>query len=269
METKYNILIIYKRVKPILTDNILEIQDLTVQVEGKKILNDINLEIPDGEVHVLFGPNGSGKSSLLMTVLGIPSYKVVSGSILFKGKNVTHMPINERVKLGISVAFQNPPAIRGVKLGGILEHLTTNKKEVGTLMEKVKFPQEFLDRDVNLGFSGGEVKKSEILQVLAQDSNFVMLDEPDSGVDVENLQIVGNLINDMLLKKSALLITHQGHILRYVNADKAHVLINTTIACSGEPVNILTQILNEGYGWCMKCPKTTKPQQRQRTSPLH
>jgi Fe-S cluster assembly ATP-binding protein len=179
------------------------------------------------------------------------------------------MPINERVKLGMSVAFQNPPAIRGVKLSGILDYLVTDKQEIGTLMEKVKFPPEFLDRDVNLGFSGGEVKKSEVLQILAQNSDFVMLDEPDSGVDVENLQVVGNLINNMLSEKSALLITHQGHILRYVNADKAHVLINGAIACSGEPVNILTQILNEGYGWCMKCPKITKLQQKQKISPLH
>lgn len=252
-----------------MAENILELQNVAIEVSGKKILEDINLEIPEGEVHVLFGPNGSGKSSLLMTILGIPSYEVTSGSILFKGKDVTHMPINERVKLGMSVAFQNPPAIRGVKLGGILNYLVKDKQEIGALMEKVKFPPEFLDRDVNLGFSGGEVKKSEVLQILAQNGDFVMLDEPDSGVDVENLQVVGNLINGMLSKKSALLITHQGHILRYVNADKAHVLINGAIACSGEPVNILTQILNEGYGWCMKCPKITKLQQKQKISPLH
>lgn len=245
-----------------MAENILELQNVAIEVSGQKILEDINLEIPEGEVHVLFGPNGSGKSSLLMSILGIPSYKVTSGSILFKGKNVTHMPINERVKLGMSVAFQNPPAIRGVKLGGILDYLMTNKQEIGTLIEKVKLPPEFLDRDVNLGFSGGEVKKSEVLQILAQNGDFVMLDEPDSGVDVENLQVVGNLINSMLSKKSALLITHQGHILRYVNVDKAHVLIKSTIVCSGEPINILTQILNEGYGWCMKCPKTTKLQQK-------
>jgi Fe-S cluster assembly ATP-binding protein len=256
-------------VNSVLATNILELKDVTIEVAGKKILKNIDLEIPEGEVHVLLGPNGSGKSSLLMAVLGIPSYKVLSGSILFREKDITHMPVNERVNLGISVAFQNPPAIRGVKLGGILEHLMPNKREINTLVDKVKFQPEILERDVNLGFSGGEIKKSEVLQVLAQNSDFVMLDEPDSGVDVENLQIVGSLINDMLKEKSALLITHQGHILRYVNADIAHVLINGTMACSGDPVNILTQILNEGYGWCMKCPKITKPQQKQKISPLH
>jgi Fe-S cluster assembly ATP-binding protein len=252
-----------------LAENILELQNVAIEVSSQKILKDINLEIPEGEVHVLFGPNGSGKSSLLMSILGIPSYKVTSGSILFKGKDVTHMPINERVKLGMSVAFQNPPAIRGVKLGGILDYLITDKKEIRMLMEKVKFSPEFLERDVNLGFSGGEVKKSEVVQILAQNGDFIMLDEPDSGVDVENLQVVGNLINSMLSEKSALLITHQGHILRYVNADKAHVLIKNTIVCSGEPINILTQILNEGYGWCMKCPKIMKLQQKQKINPLY
>lgn len=255
--------------KYVLANNILEMRNLTVEVSGKKILRNIYLEIPEGEVHVLFGPNGSGKSSLLMTILGIPNYKVVDGTILFKGKDITYMPINERVKLGISVAFQNPPVIRGVKLGGILEHLAVDKKKIDTLLEKVKFPQEFLERDINLGFSGGEVKKSEILQVLAQDSDFVMLDEPDSGVDVENLQIIGNIINNILSEKSAFLITHQGHILRYVNADKAHVLVNNSIVCSGEPLNILTQILNEGYGWCMKCPKAMKMQQKQEINQRH
>jgi Fe-S cluster assembly ATP-binding protein len=252
-----------------LAENILELQNVAIEVSGKKILENVNLEIPEGEVHVLFGPNGSGKSSLLMTILGIPAYKVTEGSILFKGKDVTNLPINERANLGMCVAFQNPPAIRGVKLGGILDHLAEDKTQIGTLMEKVKFPPEFLDRDVNLGFSGGEVKKSEVLQILAQNGDFVMLDEPDSGVDVENLQVVGTVINDMLKEKSALLITHQGHILRYVNADKAHVLIKGTVVCSGEPVNILTQILNEGYSWCMKCPKTMKLQHEQKTSPLH
>jgi len=252
-----------------LAENILELQNVAIEVSGRRILKNVNLEIPEGEVHVLFGPNGSGKSSLLMTILGIPTYKVTKGSILFKGKDVTYIPINDRVKLGMCVTFQNPPAIRGVKLGGILEHLAQKKQDIGVLMDKVKFLPEFLNRDVNLGFSGGEVKKSEVLQILAQNGDFVMLDEPDSGVDVENLQVVGSLINDMLKEKSALLITHQGHILRYVNADKAHVLIKSTVVCSGEPINILTQILNEGYGWCMKCPKTMKLQQELRTSPLH
>jgi len=236
-----------------LVDNILEIQNLSVEVSGKRILNKVNLQIPEGEVHVLFGPNGSGKSSLIMALLGFPSYKIVEGKIIFKGKDITNLPTNERVKMGISVAFQNPPAIRGVKLGEVLNHLIPDKNKMNDLLNKVKFTPNFLERDINLGFSGGEIKKSEILQVLAQNGDLLILDEPDSGVDVENLRVLGEVINELLRDRSALIITHLGVILRYVNTDRAHVLLNGTIVCSGPPVKILGQILNEGYVWCMKC----------------
>ncbi|MEM3437278.1 MAG: ABC transporter ATP-binding protein [Nitrososphaerales archaeon] len=235
----------------------LKIKDLSVEVNGKKILNNINLTIPKGEVHVLFGPNASGKTSLLMTILGFPNYKVISGEILFNNVNITNMPIDERVKLGIGVAFQNPPAIRGVKLGDIVHNFLKNepnvkKKEI-ELCEILNLKEEFLSRDLNFCFSGGEIKRSEVLQILAQKPDFVMLDEPDSGVDVENLGIIGKVINDFLKDRSGLLITHLGYILRYVEVDKAHVLIDGKIACSGEPIKILDQILKEGYGWCEKC----------------
>ena len=238
-----------------MTGNLLEINSLTVEVSGKRVLEDVDLQIAKGEVHVLFGPNGSGKSTLLMTILGFPAYRVVSGEIIFKGKDITNLPINERVNLGINVAFQNPPAIRGVKLGEIIEHWIPDQNEIDNLLEKVKFPSEFLKRDVNLGFSGGEIKKSEVLQMMAQGGDFLMLDEPDSGVDVENLQLVGRVIDEMLRDRSGLIITHQGYILRFVNADVAHVLIEGTIVCSGKPTKILSQIIREGYGWCLKCPR--------------
>ncbi|MEM2455055.1 MAG: ABC transporter ATP-binding protein [Candidatus Bathyarchaeia archaeon] len=233
--------------------NILEIYDLSVEVSGKRVLNGVNLQIPEGEIHVLFGPNGSGKSSLVMALLGFPAYKVVSGRIFFKGEDITYLSTDKRVKMGISAAFQHPPAIRGVKLGQILRHLTPNEKKINDLLDKVKFPQSFLERDINLGFSGGEIKKSEILQVLAHGGDFVILDEPDSGVDVENLRILGAVINEMLCGRSALIITHLGVIFQYINADVAHVLMNGTIVCSGSPTKILGQILNEGYAWCEKC----------------
>ena len=246
-----------------MTGNLLEINSLTVEVSGKRVLEDVDLQIAKGEVHVLFGPNGSGKSTLLMAILGFPAYRVVSGEIIFKGKDITNLPINERVNLGINVAFQNPPVIRGVKLGEIIEHWIPDQNEIDNLLEKVKFPSEFLKRDVNLGFSGGEIKKSEVLQMLAQGGDFLMLDEPDSGVDVENLQLVGRVIDEMLRDRSGLIITHQGYILRFVNADVAHVLIEGTIACSGKPTKILSQILREGYGWCMKCPRRKRTSQEQ------
>lgn len=234
---------------------ILEIQDLSVEVSGRRILDDINLQVYEGEVHVLFGPNGSGKSSLIMAILGFPAYKVISGKILFKGKDITGLPTDERVKMGIGVAFQSPPVIRGVKLGGVLRRLMPNEEKINELLRKVKIPSSFLERDINLGFSGGEIKKSEVLQVLAQNSDFLIFDEPDSGVDVENLRILGTVINEALQGRSALIITHLGVILQYINANIAHVLMNGSIVCSGHPTKILGQILNEGYTWCEKCPK--------------
>lgn len=235
--------------------SVLEVQDLSVEVSGRRVLDGVNLKVPDGEVHILFGPNGSGKSSLIMAILGFPAYKVVSGRIIFKGKDITDLPTDERVRMGISVAFQNPPAIRGVKLGGILNHLAPNENRIKELLAKLRFPQRFLERDVNLGFSGGEIKKSEILQVLAQNGDFIILDEPDSGVDVENLRILGSVIKELLRDRSALIITHLGVILQYIDADMAHVLMKGAIVCSGPPVKILGQILNEGYAWCEKCPQ--------------
>ncbi|MCD6504539.1 ABC transporter ATP-binding protein [Candidatus Bathyarchaeota archaeon] len=239
----------------------LKVEELTVEVDGKLVLRDINLEVPKGEVHVLFGPNGSGKSSLIMSILGFPAYRVVSGRILFKGQDITSLPINERVKLGLGVAFQNPPTIRGVKLREVLERLVSQGGRYSSLRElaeTLNFPLDFMERDLNLGFSGGEMKKSEVIQILAQNPDFVILDEPDSGVDVENLQLIGKVIKKMIEGKSALLITHLGYILHYVDADEAHVILDGTIVCSGRPLKILTQILNEGYAWCRKCPKVRR-----------
>lgn len=239
--------------------DMLRVENLSVKVGEKYVLRNVNLRIPEGEVHILFGPNGSGKSSLIMSILGFPAYQVVSGRILFKGVDITDMPTNERVKLGLGVSFQNPPVIRGVKLVDILRHLSSGVGDVEgrivEIAERIRFPSGFLSRDVNLGFSGGEIKKSEILQVLVQEPDLVILDEPDSGVDVENLQIIGEAVNELLKDRTALIITHMGYILHYIDADEAHVLIDGTIACSGSPIRILGQILREGYGWCKKCPK--------------
>ena len=239
--------------------DMLRVENLSVKVGEKYVLRNVNLRIPEGEVHVLFGPNGSGKSSLIMSILGFPAYQVVSGRILFKGVDITDTPTNERVKLGLGVSFQNPPAIRGVKLADVLRHISPSvdgiEERIFKIAERIKFPSDFLNRDVNLGFSGGEIKKSEILQVLVQEPDLVILDEPDSGVDVENLQIIGEAVNELLKDRTALIITHMGYILHYVDADEAHVLIDGAIACSGSPIRILGQILREGYGWCKKCPK--------------
>lgn len=236
----------------------LRLENLTVEIVGKRVLQRVNLEIPKGETHVLFGPNGSGKTSLIMSILGFPSYHVTSGKIWFNGMDVTTLPTNERVKLGIGVSFQNPPSIRGVKLGDVLQHLAKGEVDEIKLANATNIPAEFFGRDLNFGFSGGELKRSEILQVLAQRPDFAIFDEPDSGVDVENMEIIGKAISEFLKGRSGLLITHLGHLLRYVKADVAHVMFYGMIACSGEPSKILNLIMKRGYKWCEKCPKVKK-----------
>ncbi len=246
---------------------LLEIENLAVEVGGKRILNDINLSIAEGETHVLLGPNGAGKSTLFLTILGFPQYDVVKGSIKFKGQDITGLTTAERVQLGIGVSFQSPPSIRGVSVRDLLkieshqdmdEDLNPRMQE---LAKQLKFSDEFLDRDVNFGFSGGEVKRSEILQLLAQMPDFTMFDEPDSGVDIENVELLASEIGTLLdkdkpprsRKRSGLLITHLGYILNFVSADKAHVLMNGVISCSGNPTEILDDIRKNGFNGCVEC----------------
>ncbi|MHA1607703.1 MAG: ABC transporter ATP-binding protein [Candidatus Freyarchaeota archaeon] len=232
----------------------LEIRDLIVEVDGRRVLDKVNLEVPEGELHVLFGPNGSGKTSLILTILGFPRYKVVHGEIIFMGEDITSLPVNERVKKGLGVIFQNPPQIPGVRLGDVLERLAKGQGETPTnIARRVNFPTFYLERELNRGFSGGEIKRCELMQLIAQKPKFLLLDEPDSGVDVENLEIIGGIINELARERSGILITHLGYILRYVEAHKAHVVINGKIACSGRPIEILDHILREGYWWCDKC----------------
>jgi len=239
----------------------LSVENLSVKVEDRVILKDVNLNINVGEVHVLFGPNGAGKSTLINTIIGNPKYKVVEGSIYFKGKDITDMPIYERAKLGIGLAYQNPPEIPGVKLRDLLKIIAkVDWEEIERMAEILKF-KDFLDRDVNVGFSGGEVKRSELLQLFAQNPDFMMFDEPDSGVDVENIKLLGRVINHLLekdrkpayRKKSGLIITHMGHILKFINVDRAHILYNGVIACSGSPEEILNTIIKYGYERCIRC----------------
>ena len=246
---------------------LLEIENLAVEVGGKRVLKDINLSIDEGETHVLLGPNGAGKSTLFLTILGFPQYNVVNGTIKFKGQDITKLTTAERVQLGIGVSFQTPPSIRGVSVRDLLkieshqdmdEDLNPRMQE---LASQLKFSDEFLDRDVNFGFSGGEVKRSEILQLLAQMPDFTMFDEPDSGVDIENVELLASEIGTLLDKdkpqgsrvRSGLLITHLGYILNFVSADKAHVLMDGKISCSGNPTEILEDIRKNGFNGCVEC----------------
>ncbi|MDD5747698.1 MAG: ABC transporter ATP-binding protein [Actinomycetota bacterium] len=239
----------------------LEIENLTVSVEGKVVLENINLEIERGETRMLFGENGSGKTSLLMAIMGLGNYKVESGQIRFKGEDITDLPPYERAKRGIGIMFQRPPTIRGLKLKEMLELIENNGESPEELARKLNL-SEFLERDVNMGFSGGELKKAELLQLIAQNPDLVLLDEPESGVDLVNISLIGTAIRELLQKdlhksrmKGGLIITHSGYILDYVEADKGCVLVNKTIWCTGNPHEILQGIRERGYQACLTCQK--------------
>jgi len=240
----------------------LKIEDLHVSVDNRPILNGIDLEVEEGETHILLGPNGGGKTTLLMSILGMPRYEVTQGHIFFKGQDITNMSLDERARLGIGMMFQKPPAVRGVKLAQIADiaaHARGNNIPVAAVAEKLNL-EEHLDRDLNYGFSGGELKRSELLQLVCQNPELVLLDEPESGVDMDNISLIGNMINELLRKEkvkgrkvSGIIVTHTGYILEYVNADKGHILIDGKIVCSGGTRDIFDEVRLHGFGRCQQC----------------
>ncbi|MDL2261711.1 ABC transporter ATP-binding protein [Methanimicrococcus sp. OttesenSCG-928-J09] len=241
----------------------LQIEDLNVEVAGRQLLKNVTIEVETGETAILFGPNGAGKSALLSTIMGFSNYKITSGKIFFKGKDITDAPINERAKMGIGIMSQRPPNIAGVKLRNLLE--VESHKTILNLDELARSidMERFLDRDINVGFSGGEIKRSELLQLSVQRPDFYLLDEPESGVDPVNMAQVGNTIRKLICnkkacqskaeRKSALVITHTGEILDYLDADKAYILCNGTVMCSGNPNRLLKEIKTQGYEECIRC----------------
>jgi Fe-S cluster assembly ATP-binding protein len=241
----------------------LKIKDLSVAVEGKEIIHDINMTIKTGETHVLFGPNGAGKSTLLMAIMGFPKYKVTKGSISFKNKDITNLSVDERACMGIGMSFQRPPVVRGVKTRDMVAACLKghgNGEEIAKLATRADL-QDFLERDINYGFSGGEIKRSELMQLLAQKPELTLLDEPESGVDLVNIALIGEMMNDLLEKNCpiperkcmGLIITHTGHILDYVNARTGYVMCDGTIGCVGDPHEMLATIREKGYNECIKC----------------
>jgi Fe-S cluster assembly ATP-binding protein len=242
----------------------LEIENLSVSVEGKEILHDINLRIKTGETHVLFGPNGAGKSTLLSAIMGFPKYRVVKGRIVFHDQDITNLPMDERARLGIGISFQRPPVVRGVKTHDMVTACLRGRDgdTITQLAEKADLA-DFLERDINYGFSGGEVKRSELMQLLAQRPELVLLDEPESGVDLVNISLIGKLINELLEKDCpirnrkcmGLIITHTGYILDYVNARTGYVMCDGMIGCEGDPHEMLATIKEKGYKKCITCVK--------------
>ena len=248
----------------------LRIEDLQVRIGDREVLKHIDLEIKEGETHILFGPNGSGKTTLLMTIMGYPQYTITAGKIFFKGEDITHMPIYERAKLGIGMSFQRPPTIHGLKTKQMVRICAQGDIDVEKLAAKVNF-EEFLERDINAGFSGGEIKRSELLQLMAQEADLLLFDEPESGVDLENISLIGQSISSLLQRdfhvepdrtqkqmrqartRMGLIITHTGFILDYVTADKGQVLYEGVLSCRSNPQEIFRCIKRMGYQECVRC----------------
>lgn len=243
----------------------LEIKDLTVEIGGRTILNKVNLKVEQGSTTVLFGPNGAGKSALLMTLMGFSGYNVVGGQIIFKGEDITHLSVDERAKRGLGIMTQRPPNLTGVKLRDLVGAISTEDSFNTETMAKKLDMVRFMDRDVNVGFSGGEIKRSELLQLSAQNPCLYLLDEPESGVDLVSIEEIGKTIDELLASRSncfvdhhkrgnsALIITHTGQVLDYVEPDMGYILCNGTVVCHGHPREILREIKSQGYGECITC----------------
>jgi Fe-S cluster assembly ATP-binding protein len=241
-------------------DSILEIRNLTVKVEEKIILDSISLQLRAGESYIVFGPNGSGKTSLIHAIMGIPPFEVASGEILFMGKDISKLTVYERANLGMTIGFQHPPEIRGVKLGDLLKiclgrerHYSFSKEEQA-MIENFRLT-EFLDRDINVGFSGGERKRAEILQAMFLKSKMLFLDEPDSGVDIDSLKVIADELQRYLEESgsAALIVTHKGDILDHIKSKYACIIMNGKSHCFNDPKKIYNEIRENGYEHCVSC----------------
>lgn len=238
---------------------ILDVTALHVTVGEREIIKGVDLTIKKGEVHVLFGPNGSGKSTLLCALMQLPGYAITAGSIYVHGTDTQGLTTDAVANLGVGISFQHPPTIKGVTLRRFLESIN----RCGDLDRAIKAlnMEPFLDRELNVGFSGGELKRAEILKLYAQSPDLLLIDEPESGVDFENIAVISNAVNTMLQKgspmerreRSALIITHTGHILNYIHADVGHVFMDGKIVCTGNPMDIMEDIRQKGFSGCVKC----------------
>ncbi len=240
---------------------LLEIKNLKVEANGEKILKGVNLKIAAGDIQALLGPNASGKSTLAYAILGHPGYKITEGKIFFQGKDISRLSPEKRVKLGITLTFQNPPAIKGVKLFSFLKKIAQKR----IVNKKLGLAPSLLDREVNLDFSGGEKKISELLQVLLLSPKLVIFDEIDSGLDIKKTEKVAKIIKDELISKgvAVFIITHSGQILNFLKPNLTNVLVEGKIVCQGKDYRkVLETIKKYGYERCKKCSLSTGRRKR-------
>ncbi|MBO3042646.1 Fe-S cluster assembly ATPase SufC [Staphylococcus epidermidis] len=240
----------------------LEIKDLHVSIEDKEILKGVNLTINTGEIHAIMGPNGTGKSTLSSAIMGHPSYEVAQGEVLLDGVNILELDVDERAKAGLFLAMQYPSEITGVTNADFMRSAINAKREEGQEINLMQFikkldkQMDFLDIDkdmaqryLNEGFSGGEKKRNEILQLMMLEPKFAILDEIDSGLDIDALKVVSKGINQMRGEEfGALMITHYQRLLNYITPDKVHVMYGGKVVKSGGP-ELAKRLEEEGYEW--------------------
>lgn len=234
----------------------LKAENLRVKVEDKEILKGINLIVDDGELHVVMGPNGSGKSTLALTIAGHPKYQVINGKIIFDGENITNLPPEERVRRGVFLSFQHPVEVEGVKVIQFLQRVLKNLKNLDEIqayevifnaVQELGLDNSMLTRFLNVGFSGGERKKLEMLQAYLVKPRLLILDEPDSGVDVDSLKVIARIINKLHEEGTAiLLITHYGRILEHLKPHRVHVIKEGKIVASGG-IELVKSIEEKGF----------------------
>ncbi len=247
---------------------VLTIQNLHVAIDGKEILRGVDLTIRQGEVHALMGPNGSGKSTLSYALMGHPRYEVTEGSVTIDGRDILALEADERAKAGLFLAFQYPTSIPGVSVANFLRHAVTNvrnpdrkegqdlipmrdfRKELREQMDELGVDQEFARRYLNEGFSGGEKKRAEILQMAMLRPAFAVLDETDSGLDIDAVRIVSEGVNRVAARHGTgvLVITHYERILTYIKPQFVHILFGGRIVEDGGP-ELVKQLESQGYDW--------------------
>lgn len=237
---------------------IIKIENLQSEVEGKPILKGIDLTINKGEIHVVMGPNGAGKSTLANVLMGHPSYEVTEGAVTFMGKDLLDMSVDKRAKAGLFLSFQYPQEVPGVtvenflrtakkEVSGIMPMMTQFNKEVRSQMAALDMDEKYLDRYLNQGFSGGEKKKNEILQMAVLNPKLAILDETDSGLDIDAIRVVYEMVQKLSGPDNAILvITHYNKILNYIKPDFVHVLVDGKIVKSGD-LSLAQQIETMGY----------------------
>ncbi|AYC30045.1 Fe-S cluster assembly ATPase SufC [Paenisporosarcina cavernae] len=240
----------------------LVIQDLHVAIEGKEILKGVNLSINTNEIHAIMGPNGTGKSTLASAIMGHPKYEVTSGTVMLDGEDVLEMEVDERAKAGLFLAMQYPSEINGVTNADFLRSAMNARREEGDEVSLMKFirqldsKMDFLEMDqdmaqryLNEGFSGGEKKRNEILQLMMLEPKFAILDEIDSGLDIDALKVVSKGINEMRGEGfGCLIITHYQRLLNYITPDHVHVMMQGRVVKSGGP-ELAHRLEAEGYDW--------------------